>query len=187
MNSGKLAPDFPESPLVRAVGDHLSAEVEDHPNPEEIDHVRITMDAGVGRPVQLSISTLSKWNRLAGFDPRVRIGIVRGVWELPPQKGIHAWDHFDYLDIETVENVFYEHRARTEIDAFLIDRCHRARWLEVWGTPYRNRRPGIHQIHSRRASCAVAEDVVGRDGALKFYFEPGQTTELVLFKFCGQT
>lgn len=42
------------------------------------------------------------------------------------------------------------------------------------------------KIHSRRASCAVPGDLRGRDGALRFYFESGQATELFLFKFCGQ-
>lgn len=186
MNSRRLDPVFPEAPLICAVGDRLIAEVEQHPNPDEIDHVRITMDAGIGRAIQISINTLSKWNRVAGFDPRVRVGIVRGVWEFLPPRGVSGLGWFDYLDIETVENVFYEHQSRLALDGFLIDRCRRARMLEVWGTPYLNRRPGIHQIHSRRASCAVAEDIVGRDGALKFYFDLERATELVLFKFCGQ-
>jgi hypothetical protein len=58
--------------------------------------------------------------------------------------------------------------------------------IEVWGAPYYRDLPGIHQIHSRRASCGVGESREGIDGALRFYFREGNRSELLLFKFCGQ-
>jgi hypothetical protein len=36
-----------------------------------------------------------------------------------------------------------------------------------------------------RASCSVARDLIGRDGAIRFYFPEG-TAEMLLFKYCGQ-
>jgi hypothetical protein len=44
----------------------------------------------------------------------------------------------------------------------------------------------LHQIHSRRASSAVPEDLRGRDGAVRFYFDEDQRSELALLKFSGQ-
>jgi hypothetical protein len=36
-----------------------------------------------------------------------------------------------------------------------------------------------------RASSSVPRDYVGRDGAIRFYFQTGHA-ELLLFKYCGQ-
>jgi hypothetical protein len=58
--------------------------------------------------------------------------------------------------------------------------------IEAWGAPYHRAQPGLHQIHSRRASSAVPEDLRGRDGAVRFYFDEDQRSELALLKFSGQ-
>jgi len=175
---------LPQVSLVRVVGRILGVDVEDRENPDEIDHVWIRIHAG--DEVVVSVNTSSKKNRLAGFDPRIRVGLSRGTWaDLPPQ-GAESCPANDYAEIEARVNVFYEHYERKPLEALLMDRCARATLLEVWGAPYHHRVHGVHQIHSRRASCAVPDDITGRDGALKFYFEPGQATELFLFKFCGQ-
>jgi hypothetical protein len=84
--------------------------------------------------------------------------------------------------------VIYETLERAEIEALLLDAAARCARVEAIGTPY-HRRPivGIHQIHSRRTSCAVPEDLPGRDGALHFYFDASDREALWLFfKFCGQ-
>lgn len=173
-----------DAPLVKAVGRILGAQLEEHERPEEIDHIWIRIDAG--GDLVVSVNTTSKKNRLAGFDPRIRVGIVRGTWDQLPVCGAEICSGNDYGEIEARENIFYEHYLRSGMEELLMSRCERAFLLEVWGAPYRHRLQGIHQIHSRRASCAVPEDIVGRDGALKFYFESGQATEQFLFKFCGQ-
>ena len=188
LNSPVRSPLFPlpDAPLVRAVGDSLSAEIEHDAHPERIDHVWISMDIGQPERVLVSVNTLSNRNRDAGFDPRIRMGIVRGIWEHLPPRGAEPCAPRDYADIESATNVFYEFHDRAAMETLLLGRCARARRLEVWGAPYRSRHHGIHQIHSRRASCAVPEDIVGKDGALKFYFDGDHATELLLFKFCGQ-
>ncbi len=173
---------LPDAPLVRAAGRVLGAEVEQSENPDEVDHVWIRMD--IGGEIAVAVNTLSKKNRMAGRDPRVRVGMVRGPEEDPPPPGASACARLDYAEIEARENVFFEHFERAALEVLLLDCCGRARALEVWGAPHGGSREGIHQVHSRRASCAVPEDVVGTDGALKFYFEEG--TLVLLFKFCGQ-
>lgn len=175
---------LPGVPLVRAVGRILGANLEEHDNPDEVDHVLIRMD--MGGEIVVAVNTLSKRNRLAGFDSRVRVGMVKGTWDVLPVPGAEVCGRMDYADIESRDNVFYEHMERNGLEDLLMDCCARACLLEVWGAPYHQRRQGIHQIHSRRASCAVAEDITGRDGALKFYFEEGHATLMLLFKFCGQ-
>ena len=57
--------------------------------------------------------------------------------------------------------------------------------IEAWGELYRAQHLGLHQIHSRRASCAVKTDLIGRDGAIRFYLRDGKA-EMFLFKYCGQ-
>lgn len=168
------------------MGNIVEIQVERHDNPDEVDHVWITIDIGVGQPYVVAVNTLSKANRLAGFDARVRLGIVRGTWEYLPPRGIESCPSFDYKDIETTTNVFFEHYERGEIESLLLSRCAQARLIEVWGEPYHFPRRGIHQIHSRHASCAIMKDIHGHDGALKFYFERDHATELLLIKFCGQ-
>jgi len=173
--------------LVHAVGGDLQARVEQHPNPEYIDHVWITMEAGSPQRVTVAVNTLSRRNLLAGFDPRVRLGILRGTWKHLPGRGISRCRGFDYEDIETQANIFFEHYERVALEELLLETTSRAILLEVWGAPYHHRvNPGIHQVHSRRASCAVSEDLRNLDGALQFFFLAEQTTALFLFKFCGQ-
>lgn len=177
-----IQPDF-----VHAVGSDLRARLEDHPNPAYVDHVWITMQAGSAERILVSINTQSKRNRDAGFDDRIRVGILRGTWKHRPPRGITSCRGFDYAEVERGANVFYEHYERADLENLLLRAAARAVLLEVWGAPYHSKRhPGIHQIHSRRASCAVAEDVRGQDGALQFYYGEEQQTELMLFKFCGQ-
>lgn len=173
--------------FVHAVGGDLQAQVEHHPNPDHVDHVWITMDIGRGPRILVSINTTSRRNRDAGFDPRVRVGLVRGTWTQRPPRGLVPHPGLDYTRIETDTTVFFEHYERPTLEALLVESAHRAALLEVWGAPYRNQnRHGIHQIHSRRASCAVSEDVHGLDGALRFYFPTDQTSLFVMLKFCGQ-
>lgn len=173
--------------LVWISGDVVTARIEDTAQPENIDHVWFSVDIGSRLPVEVSINTRSLKNALAGFDPRIRAGVVRGSWSVLPGRGVRAMpEGFEYAVVEQSENVFYEHLARSQMEDLLVTTSERCLRLEVWGMPYHHRRPGIHQIHSRRSSCAVASNVVGFDGGLKFYFAEQHATEMWMFKFCGQ-
>ncbi|MEO8353939.1 MAG: hypothetical protein ABI680_19600, partial [Chthoniobacteraceae bacterium] len=92
----------------------------------------------------------------------------------------------DYALIEATMNVFYEHYEQAALADLLIERAKRAVRAEVWGDLYAQDHLGVHQIHSRRASCAVPLDVKNRDGALQLYYSEENESELFLFKFCGQ-
>lgn len=172
--------------LLSVTGTIVDAVVEISQQEEKIDHVWITVDPGLGFCVQVSVNTLSLKNLQEGFDARIRVGFVRSAVEHLPSRGVLELDGFDYAALESRHNIFYEHYDRRGMEKLLIGTCREADLLEAWGAPYRRRIPGLHQIHSRRASCAVAEDRVGEDGGLRFYFRARQSSLLMLFKFCGQ-
>ena len=75
---------------------------------------------------------------------------------------------------------------RTALETMLKTKVDRAILVEAWGAFYRRGRLGIHQVHSRRASCSVRTDYVGRDGALRLYYREDSAAEMFLFKYCGQ-
>lgn len=173
------------TPLVHLVGNHLKARAEqlDHKLP---DHVWISLDPALSVRVMISINTFSIRNGQAGFDPRVRVGIIEDTWEKLPERGINECHRFAYEDLPGIEKVDFRPMERIFLEQMLLDRVHRAILLEAWGSPYQRELPGIHQIHSRKASCAVIQSLEGRDGALRFYFHEEKRMEMVLFKFCGQ-
>jgi len=172
--------------LLKVTGSIVDAVVEIADREEKIDHVWITLDPGLGFLVQVSVNTLSLKNLNGGYDPRIRVGCVRTAVETFPPRGVVELAGFDYAGEESRHNIFYEHYDRRGMEELLLGKCREADLLEAWGVPYRRRIPGLHQIHSRRASCAVAEDRVGEDGGLRFYFHSQRSSLLMLFKFCGQ-
>lgn len=141
---------------------------------------------GTGEPLRIALSTHSRQNAAAGFDPRLRIGTVGSTWtELPPP-GLLKSPGLDYHQIEAASAVTYVEYARPELEALLMDKARRAIFIEAWGELYVRTHSGIHQVHSMRASCSVLRDFVGRDGAIRFFFTEDARAELLLFKYCGQ-
>jgi hypothetical protein len=171
---------------VRVVGRPLRQEVERNPNPATRDHFWITISvAGLG-PVLLSINTSSLRNRRAGFDDRIRVGRVRSPYHRPPTGGMSRSRLLNYRSIEENANVFYEYYEREALENLLGELTSRASWVQAWGVAFARQTLGVHQIHCRRASCAVAEDLLQMDGALRFFRAEEAEAELLLFKFCGQ-
>jgi len=174
------------TPLVHLVGDHLKAKVEVRDHKDSPDHVWISLDPGLSVRVMISVNTYSIRNGQAGFDPRVRVAVLRDVWKELPERGINECHRLSYDEIPGIATAEFRPLERVFLEQMLLDRVHQALLLEAWGTPYHRELPGIHQIHSRRASCAVPESIEGRDGALRFYFREEKRVETLLFKFCGQ-
>ena len=150
-----------------------------------IDHFWITIRMGDLGPLRIALSTHSRQNAAAGFDARVRVGVVATSWEGLPAAGMVESPGLDYARIEADTPVKFVEYERPALEVFLTDKTRRALFIEAWGELYVRTHLGLHQVHSRRASCSVLSDYVGRDGAIRFFY-PGGTAEMLLFKYCGQ-
>ena len=171
--------------FVHVTGVPYVVELETSDDPLRIDHVWLTLEVPPFGRLRAAINTLSRLNRDAGFDPRVSVGIVPGTWDEKPETGLVEEPGQDYGMIEATVEVAYEPMEHDALAEWLIAKGKTAVRAEVWGELYARDHLGIHQIHCRRASCAVPKDLKNRDGGLKLYYAD-QTAELVLFKFCGQ-
>lgn len=172
--------------FVRIAGEPVSIGHEVGEGPRHNDHVWVTIHAGRFGRLRIAVNTLSVRNLEAGFDPGVRVGIVRETWARLPKSGVFACRSLDYSQIERSHDVPFEHCLQRAAEEHIVARARAAIFVEAWGDLYIREHPGIHQVHSRRASCAVPRDIVGRDGALRFYFGRDTVCETLLFKFCGQ-
>jgi len=154
-------------------------------NPEDADHIYLTLEVPPYGRLRAAVNTFSRFNRNAGFDPRVRLGIVTSTYEKKPEPSLEELPGQDYAQLEAILPIAYEPYDREPLSVLLMEKMKRAIRAEIWGELYARDHLGIHQIHSRRASCAVPADLRNRDGALQLYY-PDSVSELLLFKFCGQ-
>jgi hypothetical protein len=171
---------------VNVAGAPVSVTVERDRDPHKNDHVWITIEAGKFGRIQIALSTLSRQSRAAGFDARIRLGIQRNIWSELPPAGIRPIEGFDYGTIEAVKPIRFETFEREALEQLLAEKTKRAVFVEAWGELYLRAHIGVHQVHSRRASFAVTRDLIGQDGAVRFYFEKPNESEMLLFKFAGQ-
>lgn len=169
----------------RIVGIPYAVELEQSSREENIDHVWITVQSPPYGWVQFSINFLSKMNRDAGYDFRVRLHVIRSEYMERPESVIQPDCILDYRDFEKAGPLDFTPMDPFELAALLISKGRVALRVEAWGELYRRDTLGLHQIHSQRSSCAVERDILGRDGAIKFYL-PNGTAELFLLKYCGQ-
>ena len=172
--------------MVHVAGNAIAFAAETDRVPANIDHFWITIGTGSGEPIRIALSTHSRQNAAAGFDPRMRVGIVPSVWKELPPSGLVKSTGLDYRQIEAASAVTYAEYERPALESLLIEMTTRAIFIEAWGELYVRNHLGIHQVHSMRASCSVLRDYLGRDGAIRFYFAEDARTELLLFKYCGQ-
>ena len=176
---------FGAEEFVLGAGEIVSFAREVAPDPAKRDHFWITIRAGHLGRLQISISTYSSKSLADGFDPRMRVGVVSSPWSQLPAAGLFPAAGLDYAELERVTPIIYREMERAELEEFLAAKASRAIFVEAWGAFYLRGKPGIHQVHSRRASCSVSTDYVGRDGAVRFYYRES-LAEMILFKYCGQ-
>ena len=172
--------------LVHVAGTPISFAAEIDRVPANIDHFWITVGIGSGQPIRIALSTWSRQNATAGFDPRMRIAIVPSTWEELPPPALDKSPGLNYAEIEGASSLTYIEYERPALEVLLTEKATRATFIEAWGELYVRTHIGIHQVHSMRASCSVLRDFVGRDGAIRFYFAEENRAELLLFKYCGQ-
>ena len=171
--------------LVHVAGEPISFAAEIDRVPANIDHFWITIRMGEAGPLRIALNTQSRQNAAAGFDPRIRVAVIAAPGPDLPAAGLLPSNGLNYAALEVQTPVIYLEYERPALEALLADKTRRAIFIEAWGELYVRNHLGIHQVHSRRASCSVLTDYIGRDGAIRFYFPDG-TTEMLLFKYCGQ-
>jgi hypothetical protein len=171
---------------VTVAGDVAAVAIEEEEDERKIDHVWITVRAGEFGRVQISLSTCSRQSRAAGFDPRIRVGILTSSWDELPAAGVREITPLDYRVLESAEHINYTPHERLAVEQMIVTRASRAMFVEAWGDFYVRAHIGVHQIHSRRASNAVPRDLIGRDGAIQLYYREPKEREMLLFKFAGQ-
>ncbi len=176
---------FHADEFVVVAGEPANFQVEIDRDPRKIDHVWITIRAGRFGRLRISINTWSLKHEADGFDPRMRVGRLASPWTQLPESGVFPARRLDYAELERGQSISYPEMERPALEKLLREKTDRAICVEAWGALYLRDRLGIHQVHSRRASCSVRRNHVGRDGAVRFYF-PGGTAEMILFKYCGQ-
>lgn len=167
------------------MGAPVRFEVERAIDHKRIDHVWLRVKAGDEGIFRISLNTLSLKNLESGFDPRIRVAIVSSHWIELSVLGIFPSKGLDYDDLPTTNSGFGEYE-REALEQLIGSKFGRALVVEAWGEIYLHGPRGIHQVHSRRASAVIRTDHVGRDGAVRFYYEEGMETQLLLFKFFGQ-
>lgn len=172
--------------LVHAAGIPTAFAAELDPDPKNIDHFWITIGLGAGEPIRIALSTHSRQNAAAGFDPRIRLGIVASIWNELPAAALEKATGLDYGTLEAASPITYTELERPTLEILLMEKAKRSVFVEAWGELYIRTHIGIHQVHSMRASCSVLRDLIGRDGAIRFYFTAENRAELLLFKYCGQ-
>jgi hypothetical protein len=177
---------FKHGGFVHAAGVPIAFAAEIDRVPSNIDHFWITIGIGGNEPLRIALSTHSRQNAAAGFDPRVRVGVIASAWQKLPPPEMVGCRALDYQAIEAGESVAYIEYERPALETLLAEKAGRAIFIEAWGELYVRNHLGIHQVHSRRASCSVPQDYIGRDGAIRFYFGSDATAEMLLFKYCGQ-
>ena len=171
--------------MVRVAGEPVAFAAEIDNVASNIDHFWITIRMGDLGPLRIALSTHSRQNAAAGFDPRLRVGLIATTWQGLPAAGMVDSPGLDYARLEAETPVRFVEYERPALEALLTEKTRRAIFIEAWGELYVRTHLGLHQVHSRRASCSVLSDYVGRDGAIRFYFRDG-TAEMLLFKYCGQ-
>ena len=172
--------------FVHVVGVPYAVEVEPAADERESDHVWLTVEAPPFGRLRCAINTTSRLNREAGFDPRIRVGVVPSTWTEKPDTGLEEVPGLDYGMIDAAFGVTYEFHEKEALTELLLAKSKIAVRAEVWGDLFAREALGVHQIHSRRGSCAVKLDLRKRDGALKLYYAAENAAEMFLFKFCGQ-
>jgi hypothetical protein len=183
-------PSYPElraksGDFVHGAGAPIAFAAEIDKVASNIDHFWITIQLDTGASLRIALSTYSRQNAAAGFDPRMRLGVIASGWSELPAAGLLTCAGLDYRAIEAATPVTYVEYERPALEALLTEKTGRAIFLEAWGELYVRNHLGIHQVHSRRASCSMLKEFLGRDGAIRFYFREA-AAEMLLFKYCGQ-
>src|SRR5260221_892173 len=168
--------------FVHVRGVPYTVAVEEAEDPLKVDHVYLNVDVPQFGRLRGAENTLPRLNRDAGFDPRVRVGIIHSTYTEKPAPSLEECNGLDYAKQEEKHGVKYEIYEPAALAEMLVTKMKTAIRAEIWGELYARDHLGIHQIHSRRPSKAVPQDVPNRDGALKLYYPQDNAAEAFPFQ-----
>ena len=134
----KKYPEFRsrQGELVVVAGELVEYAAETSRDPINIDHFWITIRTGHPGVLRIALSTFSRINARAGFDPRVRVGIVASRWTELPAAGVFESRGLDYAEIESKNVVHYAEYERPALEELLLRKIGRSVFVE----------PGEHQL-----------------------------------------
>ncbi len=110
---------------VTIAGEIASVAVEREEEERKVDHVWIEVRAGEFGRLQIALSTCSRQSRAAGFDPRVRLGIIESRWTELPRAGLRNAIPLNYAHIEAAHAVRYDAVARADLEMLLVGKGRR--------------------------------------------------------------
>ena len=113
----------------------------------------------------------------------MRVAVFQSVSSELPLSGIYAASGLDYDEIERDQRLVYTAHERFSLETLLVNQSERASFIEAWGEFYTREHVGVHQVQSRRASLSVLKNIIGRDGAVRFYLNDCSPAETLLFKY----
>jgi hypothetical protein len=144
----------------------------------------VTLNVNTPAPIRVILNTLSTRNARAGFDGALRVATILEREQSRPPPGVYFGPLLDYERL--YPNAAYRRCDQVEMENLLLGMIQQGLFAEAWGCLFGKNKTGLHQVHCRRASCAVPTDLHGSDGALRIYHDDENASELLLFKFCGQ-
>lgn len=98
-----------------------------------IDHFWIMIRIGETGSLCIALSTHSRLSAAAGFDPRMRVGMIASGWTELPAAGLLTCAGLDYQEIEAATPVTYIEYERPPLEALLMEKTGRAIFIEAWG------------------------------------------------------
>lgn len=81
----------------------------------------------------IALSTHSRLSAAAGFDPRMRVGMIASERAELPAAGLLTCAGLDYQEIEAATPVTYIEYERPPLEALLMEKTGRAIFIEAWG------------------------------------------------------
>ena len=171
--------------FVHVRGVPYTVAVEEGEDPLKANHVYLNVEVPPFGRLRVAVNTLSCLSHDAGFDPRVRVGIIRSTYTEKPAPSLEECNGLDYAKQEEKHGVKFEICEQAALTGMLVAKMKVAIRVEIWGELYARDHLGIHQVHSRRASKAMPVEEPTREGELKLNYPQDNAAEAFLFKFDG--
>src|SRR6202012_3945712 len=106
--------------FVHVRGVPYTVAVQESEDPLKIDHVYLNVEVPPFGRLRVAINTISRLSRDAGFDPRVRVGIIRSTYTEKPSPSLEECAGLDYAKQEEKHGVTYEAYEQAALQEMLV-------------------------------------------------------------------